>query len=245
MTRSGDAPAAASASAAAAWRACALARREILVERGAHDGMDEPQARSSWTKMSARTRSSAAAAATSSPSPVTPAASASSVSSPSTATARASSFAVRAERGEPVQHEPAHGRRADVLDLARGGGRRRDPGRVDGVQQLAQEQRVAARRRVTCAAELLRRVRAQALPCQRDRRGLAERPRVQRDRGGARGHLPPHRAGLVGRWTSREQHGDRQPLDALREEGQEAQRVLVDPVAVVDQTRAAAPGRRG
>ena len=136
--------------------------------------------------MSARTRSSAAAAATSSPSPVTPAASASSVSSPSTATARASSFAVRAERGEPVQDEPAHGRGADVLDLARGGGRRRDPGRVDGVQQLAQEQRVAARRRVTRAAELVRRVGAQALPCQRDRRGLAERPRVQRDGGGAR-----------------------------------------------------------
>ena len=142
---------------------------------------------------------------------------------------------LRAERGEPVQDEPAHGRRADGLDLARGGGRRRDPGGVDGVQQLAQEQGVAARRRVTCAAELVRRVRAEALPCKADHRGLAERPRVQRDRGGARGHLPPHRAGLVDRWTPREEHRDRQPLDALREEGQEAQRVPVDPVAVVDQ----------
>ena len=211
----------------------ALARREILVERGAHDGVDEPQAFVLDEDVG--------------PDEVVRGGGGDVFPEPGDAGGERELgvvaehgdrprqlVRVRAERGEPVQDEPAHGRGPDVLDLARGGGRRRDPGRVDGVQQLAQEQRVAARRRVTRAAELLRRVGAQALPCQRDRRGLAERPRVQRDGGGARGHLHPDRAGFVDRWTSREQHGDRQPLDALREEGQEAQRVLVHPVAVVD-----------
>ena len=212
----------------------ALARGEILVERGTDDGVDEPQARVLGEDVGPdevvrRGRGGLLAQ----PGHVG--------GEPRVAVVAEHGdrprqlVRVRAERREPVQHEPAHGRRPDGLHLARGGGRRRDPRRVDGVQQLAQEQRVAARRGVARAAELVRRAGAQALPRQRGRGGLAERPRVQRDGGGARGHLAPQGAGLVDGRASREEHRDREPLDPLREEGEEAQRVPVDPVAVVDE----------
>ena len=70
-------------------------------------------------------------------------------------------------------------------------------------------------RQNSSAASAPRRSRVSA-----DRRGLAQRPRVQRDRGGARGHLRPQPTPRLVRirWAPGEQHRDRQPLDALRED---------------------------
>ena len=217
-----------------------LARREVLVERGAHDGMDEPQTRPPDEDVG--------------PHEVVRRRGGGLLAEPRHLTGELQLGVVaqhgdgsgqlvrrRAERGEPMQDEAAHGRRADRLDVAGGSGRRLDPGRFESGEQLAQEQRVAAGRRMACAAERLRRVRAQALPRERHRGGLAERPGIQHDRGGTRRHLPPHRPGLVRRWSSGEQHRERQALGALRQVGEEPQGVVVDPVAVIDQDQQRAP----
>ena len=132
----------------------------------------------------------------------------------------------RAERGEPVQDEPAHRGRSDRLDLARSGRRRLDPGGAQGFQQLPQEKRVAAGRVMAGTAELLGRLRPQAIPGQSDRSRLAQRPRIQHRRGGTGRHLRPERsrAGHRGiRRTPSENHRDRKPFDALGQVGQESQ----------------------
>ena len=70
-----------------------------------------------------------------------------------------------------------------------------------------------------------------------DRGALAQWWRVQGDGGGTRGQLGPERAGLgLGGQTGRaagEDHRDAEPLYALGEIGQEAQRVAVAPLAIV------------
>ena len=100
----------------------------------------------------------------------------------------------RAERGKPMQNKAAHGGRTDLLHLARRVGRRHDPRRIQGTEQLPQEQGVATGRAMTRAAELLGRLCAQALPRQSHRSGLAQRSRIQHACLGTRRHLRPQRA---------------------------------------------------
>ena len=131
-----------------------------------------------------------------------------------------------AERSEPVQDEAAHHGRSHVLDRARRGRRRNNLGGGQGLQQLPQEERVTTGGRVAGAAELLGCVGAQALPRQRHRGRLAQRPRIQRGCGGARGQLHPQRPRLVStgiRGAPGEQHRHRKPLDPLRQVGQKPQ----------------------
>ena len=181
VSRSGEAPSCASASAAAACRAWRSPGARSSYNAARTIGWTNPN-RAARAKMSARTRSSAAAAAASSLRP-DHARGELEIAVVAEHGDRPRQLARgRSERGEPVQDEAAHGGGPDRLHLARGRGRRLDPRRVEGSEQLTQEQRIAARRRVTCAAELLRRLRAQALPRQSGRRGLAQRSRVQRDR---------------------------------------------------------------
>ena len=93
----------------------------------------------------------------------------------------------RPEPRKPVQHEPADGRRPDGVDLARGDARGLDAGGLERPQQLLEEQRVAAGRDVACTTELLGRARSEALPGElEDSRprsageGTARQPRVAR-----------------------------------------------------------------
>ena len=159
----------------------AFAGREILVQRRAHDRMDEPQPRGTREDVSADEvigrRTGSVVAQARHASGELEIAVVTEHGDRSRQLARR-----RSERGQPVQHEAAHGGGPDRLHLARGRSRRLDPRRVEGSEQLTQEQRIAARRRMTCAAELVRRLRAQALPRQGCRGGLAQRSRVQRDR---------------------------------------------------------------
>ena len=100
---------------------------------------------------------------------------------------------IRTERGKPMQDEAAHGRGTDRLHLARRARRRSDPRRVQRAEQLPQEQGIAAGGSVARAAELLGRLRAEALPRQSHRGGLAQRPQLQHARFGTRRHLRPQR----------------------------------------------------
>jgi len=96
-------------------------------------------------------------------------------------------------------------------------------------------QRGARRQRRAQAAELLGCAGAQALPRQRHRGGLAQRPRIQRGRGRARRQLPPQRRRFVAtaiRGAPGEQHRHRKPLDPLRQVGQEPQSLPVGPLAI-------------
>ncbi|MET0762132.1 MAG: hypothetical protein ABWZ63_07340 [Thermoleophilaceae bacterium] len=99
----------------------------------------------------------------------------------------------RAERGKSMQNKAAHGGRTDLLHLARRAGRRHDPRRVQGAEQLPQEQGVATGGSMTRAAELLSRLCAQALPRQSHGSGLAQWSRMQHARLGTRRHLSPQR----------------------------------------------------
>ena len=104
----------------------------------------------------------------------------------------------RAERGKSMQDKAAYGGRTDRLHLARRAGRRHDPCRVQGAEQLSQEKGVAAGRPMTRSAELLGRLRAQALLRPGHRGGLAQWSGMQHAGLGTRRHLGPQRP-LVGR----------------------------------------------
>ena len=195
VTRSGDAPSRASASAAAACRAWRSPGARSSYSAARTIGWTNPR-RSTPAKMSARTRSSAAAgrvvAQTRDPSGEL-----SSLSSPSTATALASSLAAGPSVASRCRTKrlTAAGPTACTSLAAPADGS--TPAASRAPEQLPQEQGVAAGRRMTRAAELLGRLRAQALPRQSHRGGLAQRSRVQRDRLGTRRHLRPQRPGRV------------------------------------------------
>lgn len=139
-----------------------------------------------------------------------------------------------------MQHKPAHGCRSNGLNLARDRSRRHHPRGLKRPQELPQKQRVTTRRRMTRPAEFLLRPPAESLPRQNDRSRRAQRPRIQHNRRWTRRHLRPQ----TGRpqpskilCPAREHHRDRQPLDPLRQIAQEAQRLPVGPLTIVDQNQ--------
>jgi hypothetical protein len=96
-----------------------------------------------------------------------------------------------AERGKSMQNKAAHGGRTDHLDFAGRAGGRLYSRRVEGAEELPQEQGVAPGRSMTGVAEFRGRIRAQPLPRQRQRGGLTQRSRIEQARLGARRHLRP------------------------------------------------------
>ena len=186
--------------------------------------------------MSARTRSSAAVRAASALSPDTRAASRSSQSSPSTATVRASSLAAGPRTASRCRTKrlTAAGPTAWTSSAAAA------EGATPAARMAVSSSRtksglppVAAwhARQNSAAASAPRYARVRPVTAV-----LAQRLREQRDGRGSRGDLRPECAGsLLGRVrrAAGEEQRDRQVLDALREVGQEAQRLAVDPLAVV------------
>jgi hypothetical protein len=103
------------------------------------------------------------------------------------------------------------------------------------VQQLAQEQRVAARHPVAGTAQLVRRAGPQPLAHQPGHRGLAQRPGAQdrhRRVGGKLGQQPLVLARL--RVAGGQDEQDGQLLDPPGQVAEERQRARVGPVQVVD-----------
>ena len=146
-----------------------------------------------------------------------------------------------------MQDETAHGGRADRLHLARRGRRRHDARRVQGAQQLPQEQGVAAGGAYDTRGRTPRPPPRPGAPAPEPprltRSAVADTARPASGRDATCAHSDPRRRSRI-RWASSEQHRDRKPLDPLRQVGQEPQRVAIDPLAVVDRARAAERGRR-
>ena len=214
----------------------ALARPEVLVERGADDRVDEAEVHAAREDVGAD-QVVGRRVGRIGPRPETRAASRSSQSSPSTATVLASSLADGPSAASRCRTKrlTAAGPTAWTSFAAAAEGL--DPGGAQRGQQLADEERVAARRGVARAAELLRRAVAELLARQPRHGRLAQRLRVQRDRRRARRDLRPQRARAVlggVRRAAGEEQRDRQVLDPLREVGQEPQRFAIGPLAVVD-----------
>jgi hypothetical protein len=135
---------------------------------------------------------------------------------------------------EPVEHEAADRRRPHPRDACRGLGRRLDLSLFDRRDQLAQEQRIAARGAVAGAAELVVRL-AERSAHEVGRRLLAQRPQAQRQPRTALGELTPERARRFGIGNAA-RHGqqDRDAFQASGHVAEEAQRRRIGPVGVVD-----------